>query len=179
MQKNKVDNSRQNLDGMLFQLQAPSGGQDGKQLFVRFSGGIYNRWDYDAQTGKYLRFSDAADDFNRNNEQYKQLTDRLTGAPIAFDNVVVLQVSHRYIQRPPQEVVDMTLVGEGNAWIARDGKVYPVKWKRAKTSDVLTLVNPDGTPFAFKPGQTWFEVNGITSTASGKDGVWKFVHSMP
>ena len=155
------------------------GGQDGQQLFVRFSGGIYNRWDYDALTGKYLRFADAADDVNRNNEQYAQLTDRLTQKPIAFDNVVVLQVSHRYIKRPPAEVVDMTLIGEGNAWIARDGKVYPIKWKRAKASDVLGLVNPDGTPFAFKPGQTWFEVQGVSSAVSSKDGVWHFVHSMP
>jgi hypothetical protein len=177
--KNKVDNARQNLDGMLFQKQAAAGGQDGQQLFVRYSGGIYNRWDYDAATGKYLRFEDAADDVNRNNEQYTQLTDRLNQEPIAFDNVVVLQVSHRYIKRPPAEVVDMTLVGEGNAWIARDGKVYPVKWKRAKTTDVLTLVNPDGTPFAFKPGQTWFEVQGVSSTVSSKDGIWHFVHNMP
>jgi hypothetical protein len=177
--KNKVDNSRQNLDGMLFKQQAPGGGQDGKQLFVRFSGGIYNRWDYDPATGKYLRFSDAADDVNRNNEKYAQLTDRLTQKPIAFDNVVVVQVSHSYIQKPPAEVVNMTLVGEGKAWIARDGQVYPVKWKRAKTSDVLTLVNPDGTPFAFKPGQTWFEVNGISSSVTSNAGVWKFVHSMP
>ena len=179
MAKNKVDNTRQNLDGMFFQKQTSPGGQDGQQLFVRFSGGIYNRWDYDASTGKYLRFSDAADDVNRNNEQYTQLTDRLTKQPIAFDNVVVLQVSHRYIKRPPGEVVDMTLIGEGNAWIARDGKVYPVKWKRDKATDVLGLVNPDGTPFAFKPGQTWFEVQGVSSTVSSKDGIWHFVHSMP
>lgn len=179
MKTNKVDNTRQNQDGMFFQLQAPGGGQDGKQLFVRFSGGIYNRWDYEPATGKYLRFVDAADDVNRNNEKYAQLTDRVTGKPIAFDNVVVLQVSHRYIKLPPTEVVDMTLVGEGKAWIARNGQVYPVKWKRAKVTDVLTLVNPDGTLFPFKPGQTWFEVHGTSSTVTSASGVWKFVHSMP
>jgi hypothetical protein len=179
LKKNNVDNSRQILDGMLFKVQAPQGGQDGSQLFVRFSGGIYNRWDYDAQSGKYLRFADAADDVNRNNPQYAQLTDRVTGKPIAFDNVVVLQVTHRWIQKPPAEVVDMSLLGEGKAWIARDGQMYQVKWKRAKASDVLTLVNADGTPFPFKPGQTWFEVNGTSSTATAQNGVWNFVHSMP
>ncbi len=177
--RNKVDNARQNLDGMLFQLPAPGGGQPGTQLFTRFSGSIYNRWDYDAASGKYLRFSDAADDVNRNNEKYAQLTDRLTGKAIAVDNVVVLQVSHSYIQKPPAEVVNMSLIGEGNAWIARNGQVYPLKWKRAKQTDVLTLINPDGTLFPFKPGQTWFEVNGISSSVAVKDGVWKFVHSMP
>ncbi len=34
------------------------------QVFVRYSGVIYNRWDYDPSTGKYLRFSDTADDYN-------------------------------------------------------------------------------------------------------------------
>ncbi len=80
--KNKIDNTRQNLDGMLFQQAAPSkGAQDGKQIFARFSGGIYNRWDYDTATGKYLRFAETADDVNRNNEKYAQLTDRQTNQP--------------------------------------------------------------------------------------------------
>lgn len=179
MAKNKVDNTRQNLDGMLFQLQTPPGGQDGKQVFVRFSGGIYNRWDYDQASGKYLRYADAADDVNRNNEKYAQLTDRVNKQPIAAENVVVIEVAHKYIQKPPAEVVDMQLLGEGSAWLARDGKVYPLKWKRAKNADVLTLIDENGSPFAFKPGQTWFEILGINSTASGKDGVWKFVHMMP
>ncbi len=179
LSKYKMDNSRQTLDGMLFQKQAPAKGQDGTQLFMRFSGGIYNRWDYDAASGKYLRYEETADDVNRNNEKYAQLTDRLTGKPIAFDNVVLLQVRHTQIKPPPGEVVDMQLLGEGKAWLARDGKVYPVKWRRAKATDVITLVNTDNTPIAFKPGQTWIEVNGLNGTASVKDGIWRFVHNMP
>ena len=45
----------------------------------------------------------------------------------------------------------------------RDGQAYKVKWQRNNT-DVVSLTNPDGTPFAFKPGTTWFEVIGLKST---------------
>lgn len=178
--KYKVDNTKQNLDGMLFQQQVPTkGGQDGAQIFTRFSGGIYNRWDYDAASGKYLRFSETADDVNRTNEKYAQLTDRQTSQPIAADNLVMIEVRYTRVKAPPSEVWDMQLLGEGKAWLARDGKVFPVKWKRAKTSDVLTLLNTDNTPIAFKPGQTWFEIMGLNTLLTSKDGVWKFIHAMP
>ena len=43
-----VDNGRQNLDGMTFYPIIPAGGVDGKQLYVRYSGDNYTRWDYDS-----------------------------------------------------------------------------------------------------------------------------------
>ncbi len=180
LKTNKVDNSRQNQEGMLFKLQAPGGGTATGNIFVRYSGAIYNRWDYDPQSGKYLRFSDAADDANRNNEKYAQLTDRLTKQPVAVENLVMLEVEHKYVKKEPIEVYDMNLIGEGKAYIARDGQIYEVKWKRTRATDVISLVNKDGTPFAFKPGQTWFEVLGINSKVEQlKDGAWKFTHMMP
>lgn len=180
MNQNKIDNSKQNQEGMSFKLPAPNGGKSTANIYIRYSGGIYNRWDYDAKTGTYFRFSDAADDANRTNEKYMQLTDRLTKEPVAVENVVMLAVEHKYIKKAPVEVVDMSLVGEGPAYIARDGQIYEIRWKRAKTTDVLSLVNKDGTPFAFKPGQTWFEVIGLNSKVEAlKDGAWKFTHLMP
>lgn len=180
LQQNKVDNSKQNQDGMSFKSQVPAGGKPSVNLYLRYSAAIYNRWDYDAKTGTYLRFSDAADDSNRNNEKYMQLTDRITSEPVAVENVVMLVVEHKYIKKAPIEVLDMTLIGEGPAYIARDGQVYDVRWKRAKVTDVLSLVNKDGTPFPFKPGQTWFEVLGLNSKVETlKDGAWKATHLMP
>ena len=40
-------NGVQNLDNMFFKLDAPAGGQPGAQIYVHYSGAIYNRWDYD------------------------------------------------------------------------------------------------------------------------------------
>jgi hypothetical protein len=55
---------------MFFQLAMPSGGSPANQVYVRYSGAIYNRWDYDAASGRYLRFSDVENDINRDNEVY-------------------------------------------------------------------------------------------------------------
>jgi hypothetical protein len=173
-------NGVQNLNNMLFKLPAPAGGQPATQAFVRYSGVIYNRWDFDASNGKYLRYADNVDDYNNNNEQYAQLTDRLNNRPIAFDNVVVLVVNHKVysIDSNGTIIYDIQLIGSGNAYAFRDGQVYQVKWQR-NDPDVVSLTNPDGTPFAFKPGTTWFEVVGLKSTMKQTDQNWRFTHQMP
>ncbi len=175
-----IGNGRQNLDGMSFKLESPAGGQPGKQATVRYSGSIYNRWDYDPATGKYLRFSDTLDDFNAQNEQYAQLTDRLTNQPIAFDNVVILFVTHEVYSTDSHgnKIYDILFSGSGDGYAFRDGQAYQVKWQRNDT-DVVSLTNPDGTPFPFKPGPTWFEVVGVNSAVQQTDQGWRFTHQMP
>jgi hypothetical protein len=173
--KRGVDNSRQNLDGMTFKMDSPEGGDAADQVYVRYSGAVYNRWDYDEASGKYLRFSDSADDINNNNPQYEQLTDALTEQPIAVDTLVVMQVRHNEIDpRPEVEVVDVSMLGTGNAYIARDGKIFKAKWMRMDEDQVLTLVNEDGTPFPFKPGQTWIEVVSLNSVVKPEGSNWRF-----
>lgn len=174
-----VDNGRQNLDGMFFRLEPPQGGQPAGRLFARFSASIYNRWDYDAASGKYLRFSDTDNDFsNGQNEKYAQLTDRLTGQPIAFDNVVVLLVTHEAYSSEP-EIWDILLYGSGPAYAFRDGQVYKVRWQRNAPDAVISLTYEDGSPFPFKPGTTWFEVMGAATRISSDEQGWRFVHWMP
>ena len=67
---------------------------------------------------------------------------------------------------------------EGYAFLFRDGQMYQVQWKRDSTG-VVTLLNPDGTPFAFKPGPTWFEVIGLNSTLAQDGQIFRFKHVMP
>ncbi len=170
-----MGNVRQNLDGMTFKSAMPAGGQPVNQVYVRYSGAIYNRWDYDPTTGKYLRFSDTEDDPNANNPQYAQLTDRLTGQPIAPDNVVVLFVTHELYS---PNIYDILLSGTGDAYAFRDGMAYKVKWQR-DNAGVVTMLNLDGTPFPFKPGTTWFEVMGLSSTVQQSGQIIRFQHYMP
>lgn len=159
LEKRGVDNSRQNLNGMFFKLEPPTDAQPGEQVFVRFSGAIYNRWDYDAASGKYLRSSDAANDLSGSNPVYEQLTDANTKQPIAFDNVLVLFARYTDIDpRPEVEIMEVNLQGAGPAYLARDGKVVPARWQRLAETDIISLVDDNGNPVAFKPGQTWVEV---------------------
>lgn len=173
-----VENGRQNLDGMFFHPEAPAGGLAAEQFVVRFSAVIYNRWQYDAVTGKYLRFSDTVEDYDGGQAEYAQLTDLLTGQPIAFDNVVVLFVPNEYYNREP-EVIDILLLGSGSAYAFRDGQVYQVQWQRASADSVVSLAYPDGSPFPFKPGNTCFEVIGKYSTVTETEQGLRFQHLMP
>jgi hypothetical protein len=170
-----VANGRQNLDGMSFKMEPPAGGLPVSQIVIRFSAAIYNRWDYDAASGRYLRFAETTEDFNNDNPQYAQSTDRLTSQPLAFDNVVVLYSTY---EPYATEVYDVLFSGSGGGYAFRDGQAYQIRWQRNDT-DVVSLLNPDGTPFPFTPGTTWFEVIGMRSRLDQADPAWRFQHLMP
>jgi Protein of unknown function (DUF3048) N-terminal domain/Protein of unknown function (DUF3048) C-terminal domain len=173
--KKGVGNGRQDLHGMTFGP-APSGGQPVNRVYVRYSSAIYNRWDYDPASGRYLRFADTVDDYTGGQvEQYKQSTDRLTKQPLASDNLVVLYVEHKLFS---PGIYDINLTGSGKGVAFRDGQAYPVTWVRGE-SNVVFLTNPDGSQYAFKPGTTWFEVVGLKTSLTQKIQVRRFTHHMP
>jgi len=174
-----IPNGRQDLNGMVFASQVPAGGNPATSFHVRYSAAIYNRWDYDPAPGRYLRFSDTADDTTGGqNEVYAQLTDRLTGQPVAADTVVVIFLPHFYYSLTP-EIIDMDFTASGPAYVFRDGQVWQVTWQRPTADSVISLANPDGTPFPFKPGVTWFEVMGTTSKVSDTGQGLRFTFSIP
>ncbi len=175
------DNNRQDLGGMFFQMQTPAGGTSASTVTVRYSGAIFNRWDYDLVAHKYLRSVDTDNAFDPQDEQYAPLTDRNTGQQISADNVVIIFVPIAYVVHTEEtEMVDMSLVGTGSAYIFRDGQIYPVTWSRPSTTAVLTLTNPDGTLFPFRPGVTWFEILGTSSVTQQIDvASWRFTFSIP
>jgi hypothetical protein len=175
-----IGNGRQNLDGMSFNSTPPASGKPATQINVRYSASIYNRWLYDQANGVYQRFSDTIDTFDANAEQYAQLTDRLTGKPVAFNNLVVLYVNHEVYSSDSKgnKIYDILFSGSGDAVAFRDGQAYQVRWQRNDT-DVVSLQYPDGTPFPFKPGNTCFEVIGLSSTVQQSNQGWRFTHLMP
>lgn len=169
---------RQNLDGLTFNVNAPQGGTSVSQVFVRYSAAIYNRWDYDPVTGKYFRFSDQANDFTGNDEQYAQLTDRLTGQPITADNVVVILVTHQYFSKKP-EIMDIVFAGPYKAYIFRDGMAYAVTWKRLALNTIVSLWTADDKNLPLKPGNVWFEILGHSSKVEKNSGNWRFTFNIP
>lgn len=178
-----VDNLRQNLDGMSFAATIPPGGFAGSQVFVRYSISAYVRWDYDPGSGRYLRFQDAAEAADIDSEVYDPLMDGLTGAQIAAENVVVLLAPHKFAfgsNAGQGEVLDITLAGTGKAYAFRNGQVFDVIWNRPEKTSVLYLTFPDGSPYAFKPGSTWYHVVGKSSSISnvGENAV-RFILAVP
>ena len=174
-----VDDNRQNLDGMYFNLETPTGGQEGAQVAVRYSGDDYATWEYDPSSGKYLRFQDDSYDQGQG-ETYAPLIDRNNDEQISADNVVVVLMEHTYYRKPPAEIVEILVSGSGPAYLFRDGMVFEVRWNIPATDSVLFLTDQDGTPFPYKPGNTWYQVVGQSSTIGNpEDNAWRFEFLIP
>lgn len=176
---------RQELNGMSFDPETPTGGKPGGQLYTRYSISAYVRYDYDPASGRYLRFADTQEDnTGGNGEGYAPFMDRLTNEQVAADNVVVVFATHDFAYKSGNsEIVDIKLSGSGKAYAFRDGQMYEVTWNRPTPDSVLYLANPDGTPFPFKPGNTWFQVVGQNSQVENNDtvatGSYRFTSSIP
>lgn len=171
-----IDNYPPELDGMHFASALDEPGEPAGRVYVRYSAAIYNRWDYDPASGRYLRFVDDGNAATPQREVYVQLSDRLTDEPVAADNVVMI-LAENFVVTPG--VFDILLTGKGEAYIARDGRMHRVFWVREEDDDVLTLAREDGTCFPFKPGQTWFEVMSIPTDVQRQDDAWRFVFTIP
>jgi len=176
-----IDNSAQDLSGMFFRKVLPENGSPATQVTVRFSSAVYNRWDYDTESGKYVRSVDQQNADSPSSEMYGVLTDNADGKAISADNVVILFVPYQYyVKNATEEVMEITLLGtNGNALIVRDGQIFPAFWKREKSDSMLTLVDANGNAFPLKPGNTWFEVVGTSSEKIQDGSSWRITHSIP
>lgn len=178
-----IDNQRQDLDGMKFQYETPTGGQAGTQVTNRYSISSYNRWEYDAKTGRYLRSQDTQED-NGEGETFAPFIDQLTNEQIVAENVIVLFVPHETIYRSNSgnsEIIDIKLshLTNGTGFAFRDGQVYQIKWSRPDLEGPLAITLSDGSSYPFKPGVTWFEVMGQYSKQTTENGAWRFVFGLP
>jgi hypothetical protein len=175
-----INNDQQDLSGMFFRKTMDVSGYSATQVTVRFSSAVYNRWDYDATTASYLRSVDQANAATATDENYAPLTDAATGETISADNVVILFVPYSYyVKNATEEVMEIKMIGTGDALLARDGQLFPVFWKREATTSMLTLVDADGNAFPLKPGNTWFEVVGTSSERIQNGDSWRITHAIP
>ncbi len=176
-----ISNTPQDLRGMAFNESPPGGGEKGTSLSLRFSPYYYSQWNYDFSHQNYIRLEDSQDDDKDQGELFDVLNDRLTGEVISADNVVVLYANYQYIvKKEDAEVVNIDILGEGDALCFRNGFVYKLKWIRKTKETLLTLLDADGNYFLFKPGQTWFEVVGTSSsTMVGKHGIFSIIFNIP
>ncbi|MFC1936830.1 DUF3048 domain-containing protein, partial [Chloroflexota bacterium] len=158
-------NARQpDLDGMWFYDSMPDGGYPVERLYLRYSFSAYLYWKYDPKTDTFLRFQDIREDVGGAGEAYQPLTDRLNDRQISAANVVVLVIPHLHrVYQPPQggqpaiEIVDMEFSGSGPAYALRGGRLYEVRWVRPNKQSVLYLEFPDGNPYPYAPGNTWYQ----------------------
>ena len=148
------------LNGMEFDSKQVSGGNTANNIWMMWSMANQVFWRYDPTSGAYLRWQDNAD-----GKTFTQATDRLTGKPLAFDNVVFLYANHRECTEAAFDV-DLMYISKMKAEIFRDGKMYDAYWTTASGQyEVQTgklrpirFIDANGNPFPLKPGQTWVEI---------------------
>ena len=173
-----IPDTRQDLDGMRFQIHPPEGGEPVDQVYAWYSAVIYNRWDYDPPSGRYYRYVDTENAPDNQSEVYKPLRDALGDIPIAADNVVVLLMPHTFYSVSP-EMVEMEFYGSGPAYAFRDGQAYELEWARKNEAGVYSLYTTDGKDYPLKPGNTWFEVMGVSTKISQNETAWRFEMRFP
>jgi len=173
-----IPDERQDLDGMYFRLWAAEGGQAVRRVYAWYSAVIYNRWDYDPPSGRYYRYVDVENASGGQTEVYKPLRDALGDIPISADNLVVLLMPHTFYSVSP-EIVEVQFYGSGPAYAFRDGQAYELEWVRENEAGLYSLYTDDGDVYPFKPGTTWFEVMGLSTTINRNDKAWRFEMRFP
>lgn len=153
---------------LVFDGNAPANGLQGNLLNITWSDRNRVRWNYDPATGKYLREQDKSDGSGK----MFPATDKLTGGQLAFDNVVVMAAEHDW-QTPTRIAINLLYVVKEPAIFFRDGKAYPVYWTSLSPLGPFRFINPDGSNFPYKPGNTWYEIiQSINEIKQIEDQSW-------
>lgn len=157
---NKKDLGEMNLGGMVFDPKPPENGKIAHSLWLFYAYLNQVFWRYNEADGSYHRWQDKAD-----GSTFVEQTDRLNGEPLTFENIVVLFADHTVTN---VTLIDINLlyVKHGKALLFRDGVMQEIYWdtfseeyeKTTGRMRPIRFVDVNGTPIAFKPGQTWIEI---------------------
>ncbi|MCZ2127056.1 MAG: DUF3048 domain-containing protein [Anaerolineales bacterium] len=180
--KKELDNSPQTLVSGFFAEEIPQTPLKAKRIYDFYTNYSYNYWQYDEETHSYFRYQEAKDlGGSRDAEVYAQLFDDYTKQPVTADNVVVIFVPYIFTNQnqAEDEVFNPSLIDYGNAYVFRDGVVIPAYWKRVAIDQPLLLTQLDGSPIYLRPGQTFYQVMGITSAQKQNGEDWRFEFHTP
>jgi hypothetical protein len=167
-----LSGGRPDLDGMVFDPTAPKGADSSTGVWIYFSPIAQAEWKYDAASGRYLRLSE-----KDNTGAMIPLTDRTTGAQLAVDNVLILNVHiFGYVGKTGNgEQFDMDLSTSGTGVFLRDGVAVQGKWKSGGPNTPLQFTDKDGNAYALHPGTTYIAILGDQSTGGRTASTeWKF-----
>lgn len=175
------ENVRQPIRSTYFELLPPSWAIEANEIMVRYSEYSYHSWRYDPIRRLYARFSDAVDSITVQGETYQPHIDMLTGEQITSANVVVLVVPHNFKTEFDREdqVFDLLLIGEGQAYVFREGRATVAIWQRDELEQPIRLLDLNRGQLALTPGNTFYIViNPEASLEQGEKSV-RFTFSIP
>lgn len=154
-------NIKPDLSGLTFSTEPLSPGRPTSEIKLKY-GSETETWKYDPETatcglikGCWLRWSAGVPH-----------TDALNSQQLSAANVIVAFANHvedkRYLEEDYGAFkafgLQIQIWNEGPVRIFRDGQEFGGKWVRINRGDMLTFVDPNGSPIPLKPGKTWVEV---------------------
>jgi hypothetical protein len=141
---------------MVFASVPPAGGIPSESFVIRYRDWSYIDWEYDAATGRYLRWADGEPHVDAN-----------SGEQISAANVLVLFAEHQLDTTICEyqtgnecraHSMEIHIWGQGQVVLFRDGLQYDGFWTRVDSGDMLTFIDNDGQPLPLQLGNTWFQV---------------------
>lgn len=159
-QKNQKRLGELSLQGLAFNPEAPQGGVKGERIWLKYAYLNQINWLFDSESGAYHRYQDHAD-----GTTFDLITDRLSGEPLTFENVVVLFAPHEVVS-PTIIDINLMYMKKMPALLFRDGQMYKIYWTTLSESyerqtgklRPIRFMDANGNPFPLKPGQTWVEI---------------------
>ena len=170
--RHQIDDTRPNLNGLLFDAAPPSSNAYGLNLTVEYSFRDIGQWRYDAISGKYLRWIESQG--TGLSDDLLPLTDRLNNQQLAFSNVIVIFA--KYIEYAP--TLHQILIWDNSdgqrALFFRDGIMQDGEWRVPSHTQPIRFYDQFGMPITLKPGNTWIIIAGQSSTFNQvQAGQWK------
>jgi hypothetical protein len=174
-----VNNSRQDLSGMLFDTASPIGGHTGTRIGVEYGLEDRGEWRYNSKTGMYQRWIESAAG-TENHIPMQALTDRLTGKQLSFANVIILfTVYKEYAPTLFDTMITENTHGQRAVYF-RDGKMIDGFWRTAYDNRPIQFLDANKSPMALKPGNTWIVLTGNSSTLDNPSkGNWEMRYLDP
>jgi len=157
--KEKGKLEKMGTSGMLHDDVVPPEGLEGESFWLMYSYPNQVLWRYDGQSGAYQRYQDRGDAVT-----FEMITDKLTGKPLEFENVIIMFVEHE-AKYETMINFNLTFFKRFPAFLLRDGRLYKIFWSTTNTqeeratgrSSPIRFVDYDGHLFPLKPGQTWVQ----------------------
>jgi hypothetical protein len=140
--------------GFAFSPTPDANGTPTNDVFIDWYGQTDARWQYDAVTGRWQRYTDGIAHI-----------DALDGQQLWADNLVILEVPHNDTPDifPPDAnyiSIQIELWEQGRAYVLRDGMLYQGFWRRQnqEPGSAIQLIYGDNTPIMLQPGRSWVSV---------------------
>lgn len=159
-----MDNERPDLTGLVFNTTPPPDGIPVNTLDVQYIIWNHGQWQYDPETGNYLRFIESWDGTHK--YPLIPLIDQVNNEQVSFSNVVILFAEYEEFSPTYHDVHIWQNTSGQRAIYFRDGLMYEGTWVTSDPYKPVRLLNKNMEPMALNPGTTWFIIAGLNSEFS-------------